>query len=112
MLTANDLSVIDSARFQIIDSNEARVVLCSFCTGHYWCLLERAANGCRSFQIRHRHGSSGPYHIQVYRPSIEACCAYIKDHDAFHIEREMAKQKKRDQSIKRRKAVRHAAQKG
>lgn len=108
MLTADVLSVIDSNYFQIVDANEARIVIRSLSTGHYWCLLERIANGSRSFQIQHRHGNRGPYHIQTYRPSIEACCAYIMDHDVFHIEREMAKREKRERSLERRKAGRHA----
>ena len=108
MLTTADLSGIVPELFQILDANEARVVLRSHSTGHYWCLLERGANGIRSFQIQHRHGNSGPYHIQTYRPSIEACCAYIMDHDVFHIEREMAKREKRERSLERRKAGRHA----
>lgn len=112
MLTADALSAIDSNYFQIVDANEARIVIRSLSTGHYWCLLERVANGIRSFQVQHRHRNSGPYHIQVYRPSIEACCAYIMDHDVFHIEREMAKREKRERSLERRKAVQQRAQRG
>ena len=106
MITTVDLSAIDSTYFQIIDVNAARIVFRSLSTGHFWCLLERTANGRRSFQIQHRHGNFGPYHIQKQRSSIEACCDYIANHDAFHIERERKKQKKKEQ----RKAVRHADQ--
>ena len=107
MLTADDLSAINPDYFQIIDSNRARIVIMSRNTGHYWCLLERLSNGCRSFQIQHRHRETAPYHLQAYRPSIEACCAYIVQHDAFHLEREKAKQERRRRAVERRKA--HAA---
>ena len=112
MLTADVLSVIDSNYFQIVDANEARIVIRSLSTGHYWCLLERIANGSRSFQIQHRHGNSGPYHVQRNMPSIEDCCDYIIDHDFFHLERERAKREKRERSLERRKAVQQRAQRG
>ena len=112
MLTADDLSAINPDYFQIIDSNRARIVIMSRNTGHYWCLLERLSNGCRSFQIQHRHGNSGPYHVQRNRPSIEDCCDYIIDHDFFHLERERAKREKRERSLERRKAVQQRTQRG
>lgn len=106
MITPADLSAVDLDQVQILDSNGYRIVLRSRSTGHCWCLLEQAASGRRSFQVLHRHRDSCPYHIQTYRPSIEACCVYIVQHDAFHLEREAAKQKRRRQAIERRKAAR------
>ena len=91
MLTADVLSVIDSNYFQIVDANEARIVIMSRNTGHYWCLLEQMCNGHRTFRISHRHKKTSPYHFQRNKPSVAACCEYIKSHDAYQLEKERRK---------------------
>ena len=106
MISNTDLSEINSEYFQIIDCNDARVVLRSRSTGHYRCLLEPHTNRCWSFQIQHRHGGSRPYHVQKQRPSIEACCEYIRSHDLFHLERERERKEQQAHAVERRKGLR------
>lgn len=98
MIDGNDIEKIDKTYFDIVEKKDYGIVLRSHCTGHEWYLLEQVYNGCRSFQISHRHSSSKPYHLQRNKPSIVACCDYIKDHDAYHMRKE---RKKEDQRQKR-----------
>ena len=94
MIEPVDLEAIDTEYFDIIVAKDYLVVLHSRITGHDWAMLERVANNHRTFVISHRHGPGRPYHTQKNRASIAACCDYIKDHDAFHLERERQKQEK------------------
>ena len=112
MITRTDLSAIDTTYFQVLDSNGYLFVLRSHSTGHYWCLQEQALSGHRSFKILHRHHGTDPYHVQAYRPSVGACCAYIVQHDAFHIKREEAKQERRRRAAERRRAARENERSG
>lgn len=93
MIEPTDLADIDPNYFDIIEVKEYLIVLHSKNTGHDWCLLEREANGHRSFMISHRHDQSKPYHLHKSKPGVIACCEYIKDHDRFHLEREQKKKK-------------------
>ena len=103
MIEMDDLAAIDANYFEIIESKDYTVTLHSINTGHYWHLLERIANGHRSFVVSHRHGGSGPYHLQQTRskPSIEACCDYIKDHDAYQARKDMANEQRRQKNRRR-----------
>lgn len=98
MITKNDIAAIDTYYFDVIGVKEYSIELRSKNTGHYWYLLERVYNGQRSFLIHHRHNTTKAYHPQKSRPYIYACCEYIKDHDAFHQEREKTKKEKRSQN--------------
>ena len=93
MISQTELRLIDEDYFEIINSREYTVTIHSKNTGHDWHLLERFANGHRSFLISHRHNAYEPYHPQKSRPTIEACCDYIKDHDSYHLKRERKKKK-------------------
>lgn len=98
MITNADISVIDRGYFDIIETRGYFIVLRSKNTGHYWYLLEQEANDHRTFQIKHRHNKTEPYHLQKNKSSIAACCEYIKDHDTFHLERA---RKKKEHRLKR-----------
>ena len=95
MITYADISIIDGGYFDIIEAREYFIVLRSKTTGHYWYLLEQEANGHRTFQIKHRHNKTAPYHPQKNKANIAACCEYIKEHDAFHLERVKRQKQKR-----------------
>lgn len=94
MIERLDFDEIDENYFLILAETQYYVVLQSRSTGHYWHLLERIANGHRTFQISHRHNPTDSYHLQTNKPSIRACCQYIMDHDAYHTEK-VKKQKER-----------------
>lgn len=98
MIDSNDLKAIDTEYFVVEGVKDYSIVLRSKNTGHYWYLLEQNYNGQRSFLIHHRHNTAKAYHLQKSRPFIHACCEYIKDHDAFHLERA---RKKKDRRLKR-----------
>lgn len=100
MITKADISTIDRGYFDIIETREYFLVLRSKNTGHCWYLLEQEANGHRTFQIKHRHNKTAPYHPQKNKVNIAACCEYIKDHDAFHLERARKKKEHRSKRIR------------
>ena len=100
MIGRTDLSAIDTDYFSIIGIKEYTLVLRSRNTGHDWYLLEQVYNGHRTFLIHHRHDATKPYHPQTNRPTIEACCEYIKGHDAFHLERTRKKTLRRLRRIR------------
>ena len=95
MIDRMDIAAIDNEYFEIIGEKEYTLVLKSRNTGHYWCLLEQAYNGHRTFLISHRHSEKDPYHHQTNRPSVSVCCKYIQAHDAYHLERERKKTERR-----------------
>ena len=74
MIERLDFDEIDENYFLILAETQYYVVLQSRSTGHYWHLLERIANGHRTFQISHRHNPTDSYHLQTNKPSIRACC--------------------------------------
>ena len=94
MIEPVDLVAIDSHYFDIIGTGDYNVTLRSWNTRHEWHILERIANGHRIFVISHRHKHSDPFHMQRTRSSIDACCAYIKDHDEYYLEK-VRRQKER-----------------
>ena len=98
MIERLDFDEIDENYFLILAETQYYVVLQSRSTGHYWHLLERIANGHRTFQISHRHNPTDSYTASVSSraaaTSIRACCQYIMDHDAYHTEK-VKKQKER-----------------
>lgn len=98
MITHEDCAAIDNKYFQVIEIREYSITLRSRNTGHCWHLLERIANGCTTYVISHRHGSSGPFHLQRSRPTVEACCDYIMDHDRYHLEKTL---RQKEQRLKR-----------
>ena len=95
MLGNTDIRLIDTGYFDIIDVKDFSLAIRSRITGHEWYLLEQECNGHRTFQIRHRHHGTDPYHPQKNRPTIESCCEYIMEHDAFHLERIQKKEQRR-----------------
>lgn len=95
MITKNDLAAIDTYYFDVIGVKEYSIELRSKNTGHYWYLLERVYNGQRSFLIHHKHSVTKQYHPQKSRQFIYSCCDYIKDHDAFHLERVKKKKERK-----------------
>ena len=95
MIDSIDISAVDVGYFETIEIKEYTIVIRSLSTGHYWCLLEQIYNGCRTFQILHKHKEAEPYHPQKNRPSVLACCAYIQSHDAYYLERERKKKERR-----------------
>ena len=95
MIDGIDIGAIDKSYFDIIEKKDYGIVLRSRCTGHYWYLLEQEYNGCRSFQIHHKHHASGPYHLQKNKPSIKACCEYIRSHDEYHLAKIRKKEQKK-----------------
>ncbi len=103
MIETEDINAIDQGYFELINISEYYITIQSRNTGHFWHLLERVANDHRTFVISHRHGGSGPYHLQQTRskPSIEACCDYIKDHDAYQARKDMAKEQRRQKNRRR-----------
>ena len=102
MIESADLEAIDTEYFDIVESRDYTVLIHSKNTGHDWHLLERIANGHRSFLISHRHSVLHPYHLQKSKPSISACCEYIMDHDAYHLKKNKGKKVKQE---KRRKQL-------
>ena len=103
MIGPADLAAIDRDYFNILSAGGYDITLQSRPTGHCWHLLERVSNGYRSFVISHRHGDSGPYHPQKTKPkpSVEACCDYIKGHDAYQAQRDRAKEQRRQENRRR-----------
>lgn len=99
MIDHNDIENIDTSYFDIIEIKDYGIALRSHITGHYWYLLEQEYNECRTFQIQHRHHASDPYHLQKNRPTIEACCDYIKSHDAYHLEKMKKKEQHRQKKF-------------
>ena len=85
MINSKDLKLLDKNYFDIIATSTYYVVLRSKNTGHLWHLLERDLNGHKSLVISHSHHASSPYHLQTNKPSIEACCEYIKNHDVYQL---------------------------
>ena len=98
MIDGNDIEEIDKNYFDIVEKKEYGIFLRSYCTGHYWYLLEQVYNNCRTFQISHKHHATDAFHLQKNRPTIEACCDYIKSHDAYHLK----KMKKKEEHRKKR----------
>lgn len=94
MIGLSDLAAIDRQYFEVIGNNDYCITLRSLNTRHEWHLMERVANGNTVYVISHRHGSSGPYHLQRNMPTVESCLDYIKSHDAYHLEK-IRKQKER-----------------
>lgn len=78
MIDPSDFEAIDKNYFEIIGNNDYCITIRSRNTLHEWHLMERIANGHRTFVISHRHGPSAPYHLQQNRPTVEACCDYIR----------------------------------
>ena len=99
MIDNNDIASIDTEYFDIKEKRAYSLVLQSKNTGHYWYLLERIYNGKQSFSIYHKHNVGDAYHPQKSRPSISACCEYIKEHDTFHLERVKRKNERRERRI-------------
>ena len=99
MIDNQDIESIDTEYFDIKEKRTYSLVLQSRNTGHYWYLLERVYNDHRSFLIYHKHDIAKAYHPQKSRPSISACCEYIKEHDAFHLERVKKKNERRERRI-------------
>lgn len=95
MIDSTDVESIDKKYFETIEIKEYTIVIRSLSTGHYWCLLEQICNGCRTFQILHKHKEAEPYHPQKNRSSIVSCCEYIRSHDAFYQEKEKRKKERR-----------------
>ena len=95
MIGQADIIEIDRSYFEIVEKRDFVLVLRSLSTGHYWCLLEQIYNGCRTFQILHKHKEAEPYHPQKNRPSVLACCDYIKSHDAYQLRKEREKEESR-----------------
>lgn len=98
MIGTSDLAAIDRQYFEVIGSNEYCITLRSLNTLHEWHLMERVANGCTAYVISHRHGPSGPYHLQRSKPTVGACCDYIMDHDRYHLEKV---RKQKEQRLRR-----------
>ena len=99
MIDSTDLAAIDANYFDIIGTKDYLVVLRSRDTGHYWSLLEQEANGHRTFLISHKHNAADQFHSQKNKPSINACCEYIMDHDAFHLDRKRKQKESRLQRL-------------
>lgn len=99
MIEFSDITAIDTDYFEIVEIREFFIVLHSRNTDHDWHILEREANGHRTFLISHRHNRTSPYHIQKSKPSIEACCEYIIDHDDFHLKRSKKKAERRNKRL-------------
>ena len=99
MIDNNDIASIDTNYFDIKEKRTFSLVLQSKNTGHYWYLLERIYNGKQSFSIYHKHNVEDAYRPQKSRPSISACCEYIKEHDAFHLERVKKKNERRERRV-------------
>ncbi len=99
MIEFSDIMAIDTDHFELVEIREFFIVLHSRSTGHDWHLLEREANGYRTFLISHRHNTTAPFHPQKSRPSIEACCEYIKSHDSYQIKKNRKREARRRQRI-------------
>lgn len=98
MIDPSDLAAIDRQYFEVIGNNDYCITLRSLNTMHEWHLLERIANDNRTFVISHRHGPSAPFHLQRSKPTVEACLDYIKNHDAYHLEKV---RKQKEQRLRR-----------
>ena len=95
MIDQVDIDFIDENHFEIIGKKPYTLVIRSRSTGHCWCLLEQVYNGHRSFRISHKHKESDPYHFQRNKPSVVACCEYIRSHDKYQIAKEREKEERR-----------------
>jgi hypothetical protein len=100
MITSADISSIDTSYFEIVGVKDYTLTFRSANTGHYWALLERMANGHRTFLISHRHHEKDPYHFQKIRGSadggINAAIEYIMHHDEDYISRLREKELRRE----------------
>ena len=95
MIVQADIDDIDREYFELVGKKDYTIVLRSKSTGHYWCLLEQVYNGHRFFLISHKHHLADPYHRQKNRPTVEACCEYIRSHDFYQMEKDRRKEKNR-----------------
>ena len=99
MITIADISLIDTSYFEIVEVKDYTLTLRSKNTGHDRALLERIANGHRTFLISHRHHEKDPYHFQKIRGSadggIHAAIEYIMHHDEDYISRLREKELRR-----------------
>lgn len=95
MIERDDIIKIDRSYFEIVEIKDFVIVIRSRNTGHYWCLQEQMPNNSRSFLISHKHHQSNPYHRQKNRPTVEACCEYIRSHDFYQMEKDRRKEKNR-----------------
>lgn len=105
MIDRIDIEAIDKEYFEIMEIKDYILVLRSRNTGHFWSLLEQEYNGCRTFQIRHKHKEEAPYHSQKNRPSVAACCDYIKSHDAYQLKKDCEKKKRRQAEKRKKRAL-------
>ena len=100
MITSADISSIDTSYFEIVEVKDYTLTFRSANTGHYWALLERMANGHRTFLISHRHHEKDPYHFQKIRGSADggsnAAIEYIMHHDEDYISRLREKELRRE----------------
>ena len=111
MITSADISSIDTSYFEIAEVKDYTLTLRSKNTGHYWALLERIANGHRTFLISHRHHEKDSYHFQNIRGnadgSIHAAIEYIMHHDEDYIsrlrEKELRRERLRLERLERKK---------
>ena len=99
MIDNDDIAAIDTKYFDINEQRSYSLTLQSRNTGHYWYLLERVYNSNRSFLIYHKHNIKDAYHSQKSGQNISVCCEYIKEHDAFHLERAKKKNERRERRI-------------
>ena len=106
MIEQSDIEIVDKEYFETIEIKEYTIVIRSLSTGHYWCLLEQIYNGCRTFQILHKHKEAEPYHPQKNRPSVLACCDYIKSHDAYQLRKEREKEESRQRRKEKKRKKR------
>jgi hypothetical protein len=95
MIEQSDIEIVDKEYFEIIGKKPYTLTIRSRSTGHYWCLLEQVCNNHRTFRIGHKHKEIDPYHYQRNKPSVAACCEYIRSHDEYHIKKERKKKERR-----------------
>lgn len=85
MFNKSELRLIDESYFIILKVNSFCVTLRSKNTGHYWHIILQEYGRVRRFELWHRHGSEGEYHLHGHAGTIKRILMSIKQHDAFQL---------------------------
>ena len=83
MFKESELRLIEESYFKLLSCNPFCVTIRSRNTGHFWHIVVKEYKTYRSFEIWHRHGTGGEYHLHGHAGSFEKVLISIREHDEF-----------------------------
>ena len=95
MFSIQQLNSIDTEYFRIIRINFCSVTIQSRNTGHCWHILEQDYPSFYSCRIYHTHHFGTEYHEHGRGKSLESCIQQIMAHDAWWLEHEERRHRRR-----------------